>query len=108
MRRPSLAEYEIYLPLLYNNGRKISENKFNVTFKETRDQYGSESHSYIEKLVGSEKQRRKEPFLRLWVHTYDLPRNDRWFQRYKGILKGRFKQREIYMLKRGKKGLTIL
>ncbi|MFQ5724077.1 MAG: hypothetical protein ACE5G6_06255 [Terriglobia bacterium] len=103
MARPLLADYEIYLPLRYNNGRKISQAKFDTTFREIIGRYGG--YTLKKNIQGQVTYSRKETMHLMSVHTYDSPANDRWFRRYKVVLKQRFKQREIYITK---KRLTLL
>jgi hypothetical protein len=98
----------VLVPLRYNNGRRVSKQKLNMTLREIADRFRAESHSYLEKIVGEERGRRREPFCSIWTDTYDLSRNDRWFWRFKRVLEERFKQREIYVTKLGRAGLTVL
>ncbi len=98
--RGGLAEYEVYLPLRYNNGRKISQKRFNTTFREIAANFGAESHNYVDQLEGREGKRQQERFCRVWVHARDLPRNDNWFRAYRRLLERRFKQRRIYITKK--------
>lgn len=103
-----LAEYAVYLPLRYNNRKKIPQTKFRVTLIEVAIKFGYESHSYIHRLSGRERGGHGEPFCRVYVHVWDSPSHDRWFSRYRKILEARFKQRQIYVTKMGRSGLTTL
>ena len=100
MSRSILVEYEIYLPLRYNNGRPIPRNYLKTVFREIAERFGGESHNFIDKIQGRERVGRVEPFCRVWVHANNSLANDKWFRQYKGILKKRFKQREIYITKK--------
>ena len=41
MQKLELAEYTIYLPLEYNDGTKIEEEKFNKTTEEIVEKFGA-------------------------------------------------------------------
>lgn len=103
MAHVHLAEYEIYLPLRYNNGRKIPRSKWELTFREILERYGG--YTLKKNIQGQDPYSRRERLHLISIHTYDSAANDRWFHRYKRILEQRFRQRRIYITKTK---LTIL
>lgn len=95
-----VVEYTIYLPLTYNDGIKIEEEKFELTYKEIGDQFGGFTEEkenegywlYHGKLY-------KDKIHKIYVLTCDTHENDEWFKNYKEILKERFEQIDILITK---------
>ena len=96
----SFRRYEIILPARYNDGAPVSADEFWAVAKELVAQFGA--ISYL-----------PEPFQGLWVHqgqTYadqnvrlfvdveDTAENAAFFQRFKTVLKERFRQIDIWIV----------
>ena len=98
-----LAEYEIYLPMRYNNGGKIPRRLVDQTCLEVLRRFGG--YTLKKNVEGRITYSGRDRLNVLSVHTYETLSNDRWFRRFKAVLAQRFRQREIYITK---KRLTVL
>lgn len=104
---PRLAEYIIYIPLRYNDGTKIEDDKLNETIEEiiikfgalTREEANEGTWIYKNKVYN-------DAIDKIQILTYDTKENDLWFQQYKIILEKRFQQETIFIIKQ--RGIEIL
>lgn len=104
---PELAEYIIYLPLCYNNGSKIEEEKIEMTLKEIREKFGTFTRERANEGVWIYKSKQYNDLIdKIQVLIYNTKENDKWFENFKLVLKKRFNQKEIFITKM--KGVEIL
>jgi len=93
--------YQLYLPLNYNDGRPIEEEKFNLTRKELVDRFGgltSTPPGYpLEGLWHSPQGVVKDDIM-IWTVLTQVD-EDLFFQEYKEKLRQRFVQEVIYIVK---------
>ncbi|MEK7313778.1 MAG: hypothetical protein AAB065_04815 [Deltaproteobacteria bacterium] len=100
MQKPELAEYTIYLPLEYNDGTKIEEEKFNKTTEEIVEKFGALTRQKSGEGIWTSKEKTYYDSVdKIEIIIFDTEENDRWFKEYKGVLKKRFKQKEILIKK---------
>ncbi len=94
-----LIRYEIYLPLLYNDGTKIEKRKFIDTFEDLVSKFGAATADST-KVVGSwiyKKQLYKDKLIRFFVDVPYEEDHEIFFKQFKEILKERFKQIDIWI-----------
>jgi len=97
---PLFKRYEVLLPVRYNDGAPIEEEKFQQTWLEARQQFGGltiDLHPLRGIWVHGETVYEDE-LIRLILDVDDTPENRDWFLRWKETLKGRFQQLEIWMV----------
>lgn len=87
---------EIYLPVFYNDGQRIEPEKFDITRKEIlrkfrgltalprlRGWWIDKGHTYEDEVV---------------IYRVDCEdKNEKFWEKYKAVLKRRFRQTEIYI-----------
>lgn len=91
--------YEILLPLQYNDGTPIEDEKFDQTSAELADRFRGvtiEPRS-LRGIWLQEGTRYEDELLRLVVDAPDTPATRRFFAAYKETLKERFKQLDIWI-----------
>lgn len=96
----SFRRYEIILPTRYNDGAAVEREKFLATNGELARQFGAVSF-LPETLHGiwiHEGKRFEEDNIRLFVDVEDTPESAAFFQRFKTILKARFRQIDIWIV----------
>ncbi|MFQ6043691.1 MAG: hypothetical protein ACE5PV_22790 [Candidatus Poribacteria bacterium] len=94
-----MIRYEILLPLFYNDGRKIEEEKFTETDQELVAQFGATSTDTI--IVKGhwmyQSTLYEDKLVRMRIDTEDIPSNLEFIRSYKEILKERFQQLDIWI-----------
>jgi hypothetical protein len=106
-RPPDLAEYVIHLPLCYNDGSPVEEDKIETILAEIRNFNKAYTRSkFNEGLWVSRNKEYKDLIDEISVITFDTEENDIWFQNFKTILKKALNQEEIFVKKIS--GLKIL
>lgn len=96
----STRRYEILLPLRYNDGSLVEQEKFYQTQEELVNAFGALTTS-PEQLQGiwiHEGQRFQDVSLRLTVDVEATASNRAFFQSLKEKLKERFRQLEIWII----------
>ncbi|MBI1928207.1 hypothetical protein HYR99_28675 [Candidatus Poribacteria bacterium] len=97
--------YEVYLPLKYNDGRKIEARKLKQTEKELYERFKGitavRQENYLRGLWQEEEQFFVDEVIILYV--VDLAattsqEGEQWFEKSKAKWKRRFQQREIFIL----------
>ncbi len=92
--------YEVLLPVRYNDGTPIEEEKFLLTWSEARQQFGGLTID-LHPLRGiwvHEETVYEDELIRLVLDVEDTIENRNWFLRWKETLKERFRQLEIWMV----------
>jgi len=93
------TRYEILLPLRYNDGRPIEEQKIDQTNLELIDRFSATTADMIT-AIGSWKYQGtlyEDRLLRLIVDVQGSRTADDFFRNYKEILKARFEQIDIWI-----------
>ena len=94
-----MIRYEILLPLFYNDGRRIEEEKFTETDKELVAQFSATSTDTI--IVKGhwiyQSTLYEDKLVRVRIDTEDTPLNLEFIRNYKEILKERFQQLDIWI-----------
>ncbi len=94
-----MRRFEILLPLYYNDGRRIEEEKFTVTNEEFVAEFGATSTDTIV-VTGRWKYqstRYEDRLIRIRIDTEDSQENIAFFRKYKETLKTRFDQKDIWI-----------
>jgi hypothetical protein len=91
--------FEILLPLRFNDGNAVPDELIGVTLLELRTQFGAVSSEtqVIRGLWEHEGQSFQDQLIRVFVDVPDLPEHRAFFKEFKGRLKERFKQLDIWM-----------
>ena len=96
---PTLARYEVLLPLRYNDGRMVEEARHRLCFDEFAAKFGGATFEPQQLagrwLFGSEEY--KDSLVRLVIEVEDRPENHAWFANWKETLEERFDQIDIRM-----------
>jgi hypothetical protein len=93
------TRYEILLPLCYNDGRPIEEEKFDQTNLELVERFSATTADTIV-AIGSWKYQGtvyEDLLFRLIVDIPSVHRADDFFRNYKETLKARFEQIDIWI-----------
>ena len=93
MRLSRLGRFEILLPLQYNDGSQVEQEKFTQTRRELDNQFGGSSADPIP-ISGhwvSQGTLYEDNLLRLRVDVPYTRKNRTFFRRYKELLKERFR-----------------
>jgi len=94
-----MIRYEILLPLFYNDGRRIEEEKLTETDHELVAQFGATSTDAI--IVKGhwiyQSTLYEDKLVRVRIDTEDTPSNLEFIRSYKKILKERFQQLDIWI-----------
>ena len=96
----SFRRYEIILPTRYNDGTAVESEKYLATNRDLALQLGAVSF-FPETFRGiwlHEGQWFEENNVRLFVDVEDTTENAAFFQRFKVILKERFRQIDIWIV----------
>src|SRR5437868_3031285 len=96
----SFRRYEIILPTRYNDGVPVEPEKFLLTNREISVQFGAASF-LPEPLRGTwihQGQWFEESNVRLFADVEDTADNAAFFARYKQLLRGRFRQIDIWII----------
>jgi len=97
---PLFKRYEVLLPVRYNDGTTIEEEKFLQTWLEARQQFGGLTID-LHPLRGiwvHEETVYEDELIRLVLDVEDTLESRNWFLRWKETLKERFRQLEIWMV----------
>ena len=95
----SLRRYEILVPLLFNDGTPVPSSLLTETFFELRKQFGAASWQ-TQVVRGTWKQsgaRYHDNLTRFFVDVPDEPRHRDFFVTFKGRLKTRFQQLDVWI-----------
>jgi len=94
-----MKRYEILLPLVYNNGKKIEKEKFYIANQELVKKFEATTTdtiiatgSWVYKGVLYE-----DKLLRIRIDTEETKKSKDFFKKYKEVLKKRFKQYDIWI-----------
>ena len=94
-----MIRYEILLPLFYNDGRRIEEEKFIETDQELVARFDATSTDTI--IVKGhwiyQSTLYEDKLVRVRIDTEDTPSNLEFIRNYKEILKERFQQLDIWI-----------
>ena len=95
----SLRRYEILVPLLFNDGTPVPEVLLAQTFAELRERFGAASWEtqIVQGVWEQEGAMFKDNLTRFFVDVPDLPEHRAFFQNFKGILKERFRQIDVWI-----------
>jgi hypothetical protein len=97
---PDLAEYVIYLPLCYNDGSKIEEEKIAITINEILEKFGALTRQKASEGIWIYKNRSYcDQIDKIEILIENTRENDKWFENFKKVLEKRFKQEEIFVKK---------
>ena len=93
-----MVRFELLLPLYYNDGRSIEQEKFLQTDEELVAQFGATSTDAV--LVSGrwmyQSTLYEDKLIRMRVDGEDLPAHWEFFRAYKEVLKQRFEQEDIW------------
>jgi hypothetical protein len=92
--------YEILLPIMHNDGRQVSPDKFFLTFEELIARFGAFT-GYPAPVQGTwvhEGVRYQDESRRIYLDVEDTPENRQFFTEFKLNLRERFEQIEIYIV----------
>jgi hypothetical protein len=94
-----MIRYEILLPLRYNDGSDIEEEKFRDTKVELINRFGAVTVDLIYSVGFWEHKNvvYEDVLARYRIDVEDTKQNRLFFKRYKEKLKKRFKQKEIWI-----------
>ena len=93
------VRYEILLPLHYNDGTPIEDERFQQTWTELVERFGAvtiEPQS-LQGIWTQQVERYEDELKRLIVDVADTPATKRFFESYKETLKQRFSQVDIWI-----------
>ena len=96
----SFRRYEILLPIRYNNGQPVEDEKFDLVVEELTEEFGGVTVN-PEELRGvwlQQGQRFEDLNVRVVVEVEDTLQASDFFVRCKEALKERFRQIEIRMV----------
>jgi hypothetical protein len=87
------------LPLRYNDGRPVGDDKFYQTREELTAQFGGLNFqpNAVRGIWVQEGVRYEDELMRFVVDVEDTPENDQFFKAFKASLISRFEQIEIYI-----------
>ena len=94
-----MRRFEILLPLYYNDGGRIEEEKFVQTDEEFVAKFGATSTDTIV-VTGRWKYRStlyEDKLIRIRIDAEDTPENTAFFRNCKETLKARFDQKDIWI-----------
>jgi hypothetical protein len=95
----SLRRYEILLPARFNDGQPVPEGLVAATLVELETRFGAVSceSQTIHGLWQTEGVRFRDDLMRIFVDAPDTADTRQFFINFKGVLKVRFKQLEIWV-----------
>lgn len=96
----SFRRYEVILPTRYNDGSPVERDKYFLTLREIRTQFGAASFlpQNIHGTWMHAGQLYEETNVRLFVDVEDTPESTAFFARHKEVLKARFRQIDIWIV----------
>lgn len=91
--------YEILLPLKFNDGQPVPSGLIGDTLVELRRRFGAVSWEtqIIQGIWQHQEAEFRDELVRVFVDVADLPQNREFFAEFKGQLKTRFRQLDIWM-----------
>jgi hypothetical protein len=91
--------YEILLPLKYNDGTEVEAEKFQETRRELVARFGALTMdpASVSGLWISGEREYQDELIRFVVDTESNPQTEEFFRDFKGRLKERFRQVEIWI-----------
>jgi hypothetical protein len=94
-----LRRYEILVPLLFNDGTPVPEALLAETFTELREKFGGASWETqtVRGAWESEGTVYRDNLTRFFVDVPDLPQHRVFFREFKGKLKQRFNQLDVWI-----------
>ena len=95
----STVRYEILLPLRYNDGTPVEQEKFMITRREllTRFEGLTMEPQGFRGIWIYEGIEYEDELIRFVLDVEDTPETEAFFREYKKVLKERFKQLDIWM-----------
>jgi len=96
--KESFRRFEILLPLQFNDGRKVTREHFAAAFGELKERFGAvstESQIIVGEWEADGKDER-DRLVRVFVDVPDTDENRAFFAAWKGRLKERFAQLDIW------------
>jgi hypothetical protein len=95
----SYRRYEILLPRRFNDQQPVPEELLVETLLELEQRFGSVSSEtqIIRGLWHHQGQSYRDELMRVFVDVPDTPENLQFFLEFKELLKGRFRQIDIWM-----------
>jgi hypothetical protein len=92
--------YEMLLPLRYNDGRPVEDEKIYQTHEELISRFDAVSvqPGFVHGTWVHEGIRYEDEFRRIVVDVDDLPEHEAFFVSFKSILRERFQQIEVYIV----------
>ncbi|MBM4166499.1 MAG: hypothetical protein FJ218_06240 [Ignavibacteria bacterium] len=92
-------QYEIFLPILYNDGSEVEQEKFDVVEQELVERFGGvtavQRQFPLRGIWRGEKQTYLDKIVVFTVVDFSSGRSNEFFEDYKEELKHRFQQEEI-------------
>jgi len=102
-----LAEYVVFIPLCYNDGRKIEEEKIAKILDKIAMRFGAFTRTTGNEGLWIYKSKKYSDSIdKIEIITHDSEDNDRWFNELKSELKKKLRQKEIFIKKTSE--VTIL
>ena len=89
----------IHLPIYYNDGTKVEDEKFAQTFEELAERFGGGTiYENVKGIWYSRGQRFVDEMKVIEITTHDTPEVREWFRVYANdTLRHRFKQEKIWL-----------
>ena len=96
----SHRRYEITLPIRFNDGSLVPPERLHDSYEDIVNQFGAVTiqPQPVRGIWRHHGQRYDEENLRFYVDVEDSPENALFFQRWKEILKQRFRQIDIWIV----------
>lgn len=94
----SFRRFEILLPLQFNDGTKVPQEHFVAAFRELKERFSAVS-TESQTIIGeweSDGQSERDQLVRVFVDVEDTEENRAFFAAWKGRLKERFAQLDIW------------
>lgn len=94
----AFRRFEILLPLQFNDGRKVPDEHFAAAFEELKGRFGAVS-TESQTIVGHWQRKgesERDRLVRVFVDVPDTAENRAFFSAWKGRLKERFAQLDIW------------
>jgi hypothetical protein len=94
-----MIDVMIYLPIYYNDGAKVEDEKFNETFEELAERFGGGTiYEGVKGIWYSQGKKFVDEIKIIEITVPDTPEIKEWFSAYaKGTLEHRFKQEKIWL-----------
>jgi hypothetical protein len=96
---PAYRRFEVLLPLRFNDGQSVPHDHFTETLTELRERFGDLSieTQATRGLTQYGSQHFRDDLIRVYVDVPDLPEHRAFFVAWKGTLKARFQQLDIWL-----------